>query len=298
VRLTLSLKARDLRRIPHIPCFFGQELHLILYSRSFSLPFSHESLPLTAANPTTARQRWSTGSLLEGWQPANQLLVLILPQLGDFDSLEYIGWVQRASDRIQAAEIAIRAVGIGDRPSGQRFCTYTGFPPEYLFVDPTAELHQQLGLYPGLTLKLPLLSAGQNAGLNLLLMCAGLGSPGTLAEVFRGYRGDRNAPQLIGDDETVKAAPLPPLKGSFFQWAGGKGFQRPFELATLRLRNMAEVLGHWNTYVPDATYLTQRGGTFLFDRKGDLLYEYRDRGILGFAENMSNPLVFLDKSRN
>jgi len=124
-------------------------------------------------------------------------------------------------------------------------------------------------------------------------MCAGIGSPGTLAEVFRGYRGDRTAPQLIEDEEMVKAAPLHAFKGSFFKLAGGNGFQCPFELATLRLRNMTEVLGHWKTYVPDAAYLTQRGGTFLFDRAGNLLYEHRDQGILGFAANMSNPLSFL-----
>jgi hypothetical protein len=126
-----------------------------------------------------------------------------------------------------------------------------------------------------------------------MLMCAGIASPGTLAEVFRGYRGDRNAPQLIGDDEEIKAFPLPPLQGRFFRWSGGSGFQRPFELATLRLRNMAEVLGKWNTYVPDAAYLTQRGGTFLFDTDHTLIYEHRDRGILDFAEHKSNPLTFL-----
>ncbi|XWK88763.1 MAG: transposase [Phormidium sp.] len=97
-------------------------------------------------------------------------------------------------------------------------------------------------LYSGLSLKLPGLSPGANAWLNLMLMCAGIGSPGTLAEVFRGYKGDAKAPQLIDDEEIVRAAPLPPIKGSFFKLAGGKGFQRPFELATLRLRNMAEVL--------------------------------------------------------
>jgi AhpC/TSA antioxidant enzyme len=136
-------------------------------------------------------------------------------------------------------------------------------------------------------------SPAQNAWLNLMLMCVGLGSPGTLAEVFRGYRGDRNAPQLIAEDEVVQAAPLPAFEGSFFNLAGGKGFQRPFELATLRLRNMTEVLSHWKTYVPDAAYLTQRGGTFLFDSEGNLFYEHRDRGILGFAADMSDPLSFL-----
>jgi hypothetical protein len=102
-----------------------------------------------------------------------------------------------------------------------------------------------------------------------------------------------SAPQLFKDDDVIDDTPLPTLQGSFFRQAGGQGFQRPFELATLRLRNMTEVLSHWGTYVPDAQYLTQRGGTFLFDAQGQLLYEYRDRGILGFAENMSRPLDFL-----
>ncbi|MBF2077497.1 MAG: AhpC/TSA family protein [Synechococcales cyanobacterium T60_A2020_003] len=241
-------------------------------------------------------QRVSDGetvSLLSGCESASRVLVLVWPQLGDFDSLEYAWWLQRESAKIQASEIVVRAVGIGDRASGQQFCQYTGFPANALLVDPKADLHRQLDLYPGLSLKIPGGSSGQNAWLNLLLMCAGIGSPGTLAEVFRGYRGDRQAPQLIGDDEVVKAAPLPPLKGEFFRHAGGKGFQRPFELATLRLRNMAEVLSHWKTYVPDPAYLTQRGGTFLLDSQGNILYEHRDRGILGFAENMSNPLAFL-----
>ena len=45
--------------------------------------------------------------------------------------------------------------------------------------------------------------------------------------------------------------------------------------------------------MPDAAYLTQRGGTFLFDSDGKLLYEHRDPGILGFAATMANPLAFL-----
>jgi hypothetical protein len=34
-----------------------------------------------------------------------------------------------------------------------------------------------------------------------MLMCAGIGSPGTLVEVFRGYKGDRQAPQLIANED-------------------------------------------------------------------------------------------------
>jgi hypothetical protein len=246
----------------------------------------------------TQRQRVSDGAIapiLSGCESATRQLILIWPQLGDFDSLEYAWWLCRESDLLQQKKIVVRAVGIGDRPSGEQFCRYTGFPADWLFVDPKAELHRQLKLYQGLSIKVPGLSPAQTAWLNLMMMCAGIGSPGTLAEVFRGYWGDRQAPQLIGKDEVVKAGPLPPLKGSFFNLAGGQGFQRPFELATLRLRNMAEVLSHWKTYVPDATYLTQRGGTFLFDAQGNLLYEHRDCNILGFANYMSDPLAFLEQ---
>lgn len=225
----------------------------------------------------------------------NKTLVLVWSQLGDFDNLEYAWWLVREWKQLEAKEIAVKAIGIGDRGSGIKFCQYTGFPQNCLYVDPTAEIHRQLGLYQGLTLKFPWLSTKYSAWLNLMLMCAGIGSPGTLTEVFRGYKGDRAAPQLIANEEVVDDTPLPGIKGSMFKLAGGENFQRPFELATLRLRNMTEVLSNWNTYVPDAAYLTQRGGTFLFGADGQLLYEHRDRNILGFAANMSQPLSLIDR---
>lgn len=225
----------------------------------------------------------------------HKTLILLWSQLGDFDNLEYAWWLKRESTRLQAKEITVKAIGIGDRNSGMKFCEYTGFSANNLYIDPTAELHRQLGLYRGLNIKFPGLSRKTSAFINLMIMCAGIGSPGTLSEVFRGYKGDRNAPQLILDREVIQDTPLPNIKGSFFKLAGGDGFQRPFELATLRLRNMTEVLSNWNTYVPDATYLTQRGGTFLFSSEGELLYEHRDRNILGFAANMSHPLSFIDR---
>lgn len=245
---------------------------------------------------TIQRQRVSDGQIvpiLSDCSDYKRLLILVWPQLGDFDSLEYAWWLEKEAALWQNAGITIRAIGIGDRNSGLKFSEYTKFRQDWLFVDPKAELHNLLGLYRGLSLKLPRFSPGQNAWLNLILMCAGVGSPGTLAEVLRGYLGDRKAPQLIAEEETMQARPLPPFRGSLFNLAGGQGFQRPFELATLRLRNMSQVLGNWSTYIPDSSYLTQRGGTFLFDSQGNLLYEHRDRGILGFAENMSYPLAFL-----
>ncbi|MEA5442845.1 peroxiredoxin-like family protein [Cyanobium gracile] len=184
-------------------------------------------------------------------------LVLLLSQLGDFDSLEYAQALVPVLPQLEAAGIALLAIGIGDEAGRQQFCAFTGFPPERLLVDAEPHLHRDLGLYEGLR------QAG-GPWPNLLLMCAGLGSPGTLAEVLRGYTGDRSAP--LG----------------------------PFELATVRLRNMAEVLGHWRTYVPRDDFLTQRGGTFLLDADDTLLYSHRDPGVLGFSATMARPLSFLD----
>jgi hypothetical protein len=229
--------------------------------------------------------------LLTGCDLSKPLLVLVWPQLGDFDSLEYAWWLQRSPSFLVENQIQVRAVGIGDRRSGENFCDYTGFPADQLWIDPHAQLHRQLGLYAGLSRTWAGLTSQQSVWLNLLLMCAGIGSPGTLKEVFRGYTGDRQAPQLIGDQEVVKLSPFPTVTGSVFALAGGKNFQRPFELATLRLRNMIEVLGHWSTYVSDARYITQRGGTFLFDQHQQLIFEHRDPGILGFSPTMANPLT-------
>ena len=200
-------------------------------------------------------------------------LVLLLTQLGDFDSMEYAQALVPVLPQLEAAGIRLRAIAIGDAAGADRFCSYTGFPRESLEVDAEPQLHRELGLYAGLQTP-----GGPWPG--LLLMCPGIGSPGTLAEVFRGYRGDRNAPQRID-------SPL-------FRLAGGEGFQRPFELATVRLRNMNEVLSHWRTYVPSDAFITQRGGTFLIDADGSLLYSHRDQGILGFSATMSQPLRFLD----
>lgn len=222
------------------------------------------------------------------------LLFLAWPQLGDFDSVEYAWWLQRDAEKLAADQVQVRAVGIGDRRAGLKFCAYTGFNPDQLWIDPSASLHKTLGLYSGLSRSWPGLSPQGAAWFNLLLMCAGIGSPGTLKEVLRGYIGDRTAPQLIDDAETLTLNPFPRVNGKLFT-AVGTGYQRPFELATLRLRNMVEVLGHWSSYVPNPAYMTQRGGTFLFDAQQQLIYEYRDRGILGFSETMANPLQFLDR---
>ncbi|QEY33037.1 hypothetical protein EVJ50_13165 [Synechococcus sp. RSCCF101] len=219
--------------------------------------------------------------------PGRRRLVLLFGQLGDFDSLEYAQALVSVLPQLEAAAIGLLAIGIGDSSGADRFCGFTGFPRASLEVVPDAALHRSLGLYSGL-------ETPGGPWPALLLMCAGIGSPGTLGEVLRGYTGDRRAPQRIADDETIRTGVLPPIRGAMFRNAGGGGFQRPFELATVRLRNMNEVLRHWRTYVPRDDHLTQRGGTFLLDADDTLLYQHRDRGILGFSETMHQPLAFLE----
>ena len=74
----------------------------------------------------------------------------------------------------------------------------------------------------------------------------------------------------------------------------GGGRYLPFWIASIRLRNMIEVLSHWRTYVPDERWMTQRGATFVLSGQGELLYSWRDRGLLGFSASMSEPLAFLE----
>ena len=214
-------------------------------------------------------------------------LIVMLTQLGDFDSMEYAQALVPELPRLEQAGIRLLAIAIGDQAGADRFCAFTGMPSELLQVEPDARLHQALDLSPGL-------QAPGGPWPSVLLMCAGIGSPGTLSEVLRGYTGDRSAPQRFGDDEVVSTGVLPPIPAGLFRRAGGEGFQRPFELATVRLRNMNEVLRNWSTYVPDDRFITQRGGTFLLDSDDSLLYVYRDRGILGFSATMQRPLAFLD----
>lgn len=116
----------------------------------------------------TQRLRVSDGEIkpvLDGCSNTSKLLILIWSQLGDFDNLEYAWWLQREKEKISARGITIRAIGIGNRNSGIKFCEYTGFPQEWLFVDTVAEIHAFLGLYRGLSIQFPMLKTSQKSRL-------------------------------------------------------------------------------------------------------------------------------------
>ena len=254
-------------------------------------------------------------------------LVVLLPQLGEFDSSEYCEMLIAAEQSLADNDIELKVVGIGNNIAGKNFCEFTGLSPEVLFLDTNATLHRALDLYAGPELSIPdsvsdgvlkfflrqlpggipdnadELRSVATAWLNYNAMCAGIGAPGTLAEILRGYFGDKKAPERFREDDVVKAGfitigpgvgptQIGPLK--YNQWfSDEKGYQRPVELATVRLKNMVEVLTKWDDYVSNYETIAQRGGTYLFDADGTELYSYKSRGVLTYSETMARPLSFL-----
>lgn len=287
-------------------------------------------------DPVTGK-KLSTSPFLDNAEKKKKSLIILLPQLGEFDSSEYIEFLIAALPSLEVNDIDLKAIGIGNTVAATNFCQFTGFPIDKLYIDPTGTIHKELNLHCGPEFTIPdgisddvlkfflrqlpggiptnddkeqqeeeqqQLRPVATAWLNYLAMCAGIGAPGTIREILRGYFGDKQAPERFKDDDTVKAGFIeigpgvgPVRVGPFRyeQWfADEKGYQRPVELATVRLKNMVEVLTKWNDYVSDPLTIPIRGATYLFDEDSkELLYEYKSRGVLTYSETMPRPLSFL-----
>ena len=85
------------------------------------------------------------------------------------------------------------------------------------------------------------------------------------------------------------------FSGKLFEKPFGKGYLRPFELATFRLNNMIEIFNNWEDYMIDTKYLPQRSCTFIINENNDVVYKYFSKDILNFSRNMNSPLDFLNK---
>ena len=218
-------------------------------------------------------------------------LIVLFGSFADFDSFEYCQQIAAQSKKISKYSLDLILVGIGSEKSKEYFCRFKKIDPQTVFAMSNAGLHQKFNLNPGLVTSLP-------AIINLLIMCMGINSKGTIKEVLRGYMGDKNAMPLFSSDDEIKIGTISIFKGKMFEIFSKKEILRPFELATRRLMNMIEILSHWNIYVPDATYLTQRGGTILLNENNDVLYKFMPESLLGYSSNMSNPLSFLDDYLN
>jgi hypothetical protein len=97
------------------------------------------ALLVTRSDPASSEARPpAPAALLErlaavaGMEPGRRRLVLLWPQLGDFDSLEYAQALVPALPRLDSAGIGVLAIGIGNEASRQRFCAFTGFPARSL----------------------------------------------------------------------------------------------------------------------------------------------------------------------
>tara|TARA_Y100001968_G_scaffold294808_1_gene301681 strand:+ start:181 stop:906 length:726 start_codon:yes stop_codon:yes gene_type:complete len=214
-------------------------------------------------------------------------LIVFLGSFADFDSFEYCQQLSSQSHLLEKYSVDLIVVGIGSQTSKEKFCKFNKIDNKNVFSVNNADLHNQLNLDNGLFLPFP-------AIFNLLIMCAGINSKGTLKEVLRGYLGDKNANRIFSSEEIIKIGQISLFKGEMFELFSKKQVLRPFELATRRLMNMIEILSNWNIYVPDDSFLTQRGATILINEKDQVLYEYFAKSLLGYSNNMSKPLSFLD----
>ena len=214
-------------------------------------------------------------------------LIVLLGSFADFDSFEYCQQLVAQSTKLANNSINLILIGIGSEKSKERFCQFNNIDIQNAFAVRNADLHKKLNLNPGFVSPMP-------AIVNLLVMCAGISSRGTIKEVLRGYLGDENANSLFAFDEDIIIGPFSLFKGNMFNIFSNKQCLRPFELATKRLMNMIEILSNWSTYVPNSAFLTQRGATILIDEKDEVLYEFISESLLGYSSKMSTPLSYLD----
>ena len=206
-----------------------------------------------------------------------------LTHFADFNAWEYAQRLKAAEQDLLRMGVELTVIGIGSPASGRKFAELLDFPTERLFADPTGACHRALGFSPG---AFPDSQLPPQA--KLLAMIAGVGSPGTIEAVIRGYLGDPTG----NADWIAKALAQGAQQGRFpadlsasaFDPVGRAGV-RPFELATLRLQNMVQgILQNWEALAPaDPSLFIQQGGTLVYDWKGELIYRYADEGVLVYT---------------
>ena len=220
----------------------------------------------------------------------NNKLIVFVGLLGDFDSFEYAMNLNRYAMGNNMKNLDIFFIAIGSEQGKEKFSEYTGFPKKNLKVVNNNQLHNLVGASKGLDI-------GLGGWINMTLMLMGIGSSKTLIEVIRGYTGDKSANQIYDDCDQINLFNFFNFSGELFEKPFGKGYLRPFELATFRLKNMIEIFKNWKDYMIDTKYLPQRSCTFIINKNNDVIYEYFSKDILNYSKNMKSPLDFLNKYR-
>ena len=215
-------------------------------------------------------------------------LIVLLGLLGDFDSIEYGINLKNFINRNQN-NLDIFVVAIGNEIGKEKFCKFTGFPNKNLKVVSDNKIHNDLMAFKGVDI-------GLGGWINMLIMLSGINSLKTIHEVIRGYTGDKNSKQIFTDEDNINLLNIIKFPGVFFKNTCGKGYLRPFELATHRLNNMIEILQNWNDYILDSKYLPQRGASFLLNNQEKIIYKYYSNYVLGYSSKMEDPLWFLSEN--
>ena len=220
--------------------------------------------------------------------PKKNKLIAFVGLLGDFDSFEYAINLSKFINSNKINNLDIFFIGIGNEKGKENFCKYTGFPMKSIKVVNNNELHNLVGASKGLNI-------GLGGWINMTLMLMGIGSSKTLKEVIRGYTGDKGSNQIYSDYDQINLFDIFKFSGKLFEKSFGKGYLRPFELATFRLNNMIEIFKNWKDYMIDTKYLPQRSCTFIIDQNNNVIYKYFSKDILNYSKNMRSPLEFLNQ---
>tara|TARA_B100000575_G_C23068134_1_gene615143 strand:- start:550 stop:1281 length:732 start_codon:yes stop_codon:yes gene_type:complete len=221
-------------------------------------------------------------------QRENKVIVFV-GLLGDFDSFEYATNLGNFLKTSKLDNLDIFLIAIGSNKGKEKFCNFTGFPEKNLKVVNSNHLHNLVGASKGLDL-------GFGGWVNMTLMLMGIGSSKTIIEVFRGYTGDKDSNQIYNDNDQINLLNFFRFSGKLFRNSFGKGYLRPFELATYRLINMIEIFKNWDDYMINTKYLPQRSCTFILDKNDNFKYKFFSKDILNYSKTMKSPLDFLYKN--
>ena len=215
-------------------------------------------------------------------------LIAFVGLLGDFDSFEYAINLKKFAISNSMENLDIFFIAIGNKKGREKFCKYTGFSEKNIKVVNDNQLHNLVGASKGLDI-------GLGGWINMTLMLMGIGSSKTILEVIRGYTGDKGADQIYDDNDNINLFNVFKFSGKLFGKPFGKGYLRPFELATFRLNNMIEIFKNWGDYMINTKYLPQRSCTFILDQNNNVIYKYFSKDILNYSKNMKAPLDFLNQ---
>ena len=216
-------------------------------------------------------------------------LLVFIGLLGDFDSIEYATNLSTFIKKNKFAEdIEIYMIAIGREKGKEKFCQFTGFSEKNIRIVESNDIHKLVGASEGLDI-------GLGGWINMFLMLLGIGSPNTLREVLRGYTGDISSNQIYKPHDEINLFNLFKFSGKSFDKTFGGNYLRPFELATLRLNNMIEIIQNWDDYIIDTAFLTQRVATFLINDQNKIIYKFISKDILNYSEKMNRPTDFLSQ---